>query len=224
MAKGTTPNQPRLSNKSTCRPAGKRERIHSGLTAQCRNRSRLHRWRITGREVGCSLIERRCRGVGVLAGESPEPPELGAYFITHQLRRAETTQTQKIIKEKGSVPRMIAFFEPPIRPFNPSHGRSTEMRFLKLRQYAGLTPLLSPKTTTKIRPQTQKFGQVLGQHGVPTLRHGVPTLRHGVPTLRHGVPTLRHGALTLPPGTRKSPIDGETREITMTRANEPTNS
>jgi len=45
--------------------------------------------------------------------------------------------------EKGSVPRIIAFFEPPIRPFNPSHDRSTEMRFLKLRQYAGLTPLLA---------------------------------------------------------------------------------
>jgi len=51
----------------------------------------LHRWRITGREAGYSLIERRCRGVGVVAGESPEPPELEAYFITHQLRRAETT-------------------------------------------------------------------------------------------------------------------------------------
>ena len=46
-------------------------------------------------------------------------------------------------REKGSVPRIIAFFEPPIRPFNPSHDRSTEMRFLKLRQYAGLTPLQS---------------------------------------------------------------------------------
>ena len=36
-------------------------------------------------------------------------------------------------------------------------------------------------------------------------------------------PTLRHGVLTLPPGTGKSPITGDTREITMTRANAPRN-
>ena len=60
--------------------------------------------------------------------------------------------------------------------------------------------------------------------GIPTLRHGVLTLRHSKSTRRHKVPTLRHGVLTLPPGTGKGPIDGDTREITMTRANAPTNS
>ncbi len=70
---------------------------------------------------------------------------------------------------------------------------------------------------------TLRHGVPTLRHGVPTLWHGVPTLRHGVPTLRHGVPTLRHGVPTLAPGTGKSPIDGDTLEIAMTRANAPRN-
>ena len=62
------------------------------------------------------------------------------------------------------------------------------------------------------------------QHGVPTLRHGVPTLWHGVPTLRHDVPTLRHGVPTPLPGTGKGRLDGDTRDISMTRTIAPTNS
>ena len=61
-------------------------------------------------------------------------------------------------------------------------------------------------------------------HGAPTLWNSAPTLWHGMPTLRHGALTLRHGVPTLPLGTGKGPIDGDTREITMTRANAPTNS
>jgi hypothetical protein len=78
---------------------------------------------------------------------------------------------------------------------------------------------------------TLRHGVLTLLHGMPTLRQGIPTLRHGVLTLRHSkstrrhkVPTLRHSVLTLPPGTGKGPIDGDTREITMTRANAPTNS
>jgi hypothetical protein len=52
----------------------------------------------------------------------------------------------------------------------------------------------------------------------------VPTLQHGVPTLRHGVPRLWHGVPTLAPEKEKGPTDGDTREITMTGANAPTNS
>ncbi len=54
--------------------------------------------------------------------------------------------------------------------------------------------------------------------------HPSSSTRHSVPTLQHRVPTLQHRVPTLAPEKEKSPIDGEICEITMTRANAPTNS